>query len=252
MIKFFRKIRFNLMETGKTGKYLKYAIGEIVLVVIGILIALQINNWNQSRLDHKETKTLLKNLLLDVEEDIESLQILQNSLTNRKEWADIILKSLDGLTVSDSSIFIAAMTRVGWIMEYSITLPTYKEIVSSGKLSFIKSESLKKALANYQSQFEEHHQIVSSYHLGLKETEMMAIGHLIGMPETYSSMNSVESNSNVSFNLKDISEDVQFYKSVKHISHFSAVTIDYIGAQLITRAKQLKDMISDELKSYGL
>ena len=49
MIKFFRKIRQNLLSEGKTGKYFKYAIGEIVLVVIGILIALQINNWNEGR-----------------------------------------------------------------------------------------------------------------------------------------------------------------------------------------------------------
>ena len=49
MIKFFRKIRYNLMSENKTGKYLKYAIGEIVLVMIGILLALQVNNWNQSR-----------------------------------------------------------------------------------------------------------------------------------------------------------------------------------------------------------
>ena len=47
MIKFFRKIRQNLLMENKTGKYFKYAIGEIVLVVIGILIALQINTWNQ-------------------------------------------------------------------------------------------------------------------------------------------------------------------------------------------------------------
>ncbi len=46
MIKFFRKIRYDLMERNNTGKYLKYAIGEIILVVIGILIALSINNWN--------------------------------------------------------------------------------------------------------------------------------------------------------------------------------------------------------------
>jgi|TARA_R110000737_G_C14509985_1_gene473452 hypothetical protein len=46
MIKFFRKIRQNLVSKGNTGKYLKYAIGEIILVVIGILIALSINNWN--------------------------------------------------------------------------------------------------------------------------------------------------------------------------------------------------------------
>jgi predicted transcriptional regulator len=49
MIKFFRKIRQNLLAEGKTGKYLTYAIGEIVLVVIGILIALSINNWNENR-----------------------------------------------------------------------------------------------------------------------------------------------------------------------------------------------------------
>lgn len=49
MIKFFRKIRYDLMEKSKTGKYLKYAIGEILLVVIGILIAVQINSWNQQR-----------------------------------------------------------------------------------------------------------------------------------------------------------------------------------------------------------
>jgi len=51
MLKFFRKIRKDLLSDGKTGKYLKYAIGEIVLVVIGILIALQINNWNENRKD---------------------------------------------------------------------------------------------------------------------------------------------------------------------------------------------------------
>ena len=48
MIKFFRNIRQSLIMENKTSKYLKYAIGEILLVVIGILIALQINNWNES------------------------------------------------------------------------------------------------------------------------------------------------------------------------------------------------------------
>ena len=49
MIEFFRKTRYDLMKKNKTGKYLKYAIGEIILVVIGILIALSINNWNETR-----------------------------------------------------------------------------------------------------------------------------------------------------------------------------------------------------------
>jgi len=66
MIKFFRKIRQNLLSEGKTGKYLKYAIGEIILVVIGILIALQINNWNTE----SENKTKIDNTLKQVQADL--------------------------------------------------------------------------------------------------------------------------------------------------------------------------------------
>ena len=62
MIKFFRKIRQNLLNEGKTSKYFKYAIGEIFLVVIGILIALQINNWNENRKDFSKDKAILVNI----------------------------------------------------------------------------------------------------------------------------------------------------------------------------------------------
>ena len=69
MIKFFRHIRYNLMETGKTGKYFKYAIGEILLVVIGILIALQINNWNESRKLKNKTHGYIESLRSDLIRD---------------------------------------------------------------------------------------------------------------------------------------------------------------------------------------
>jgi len=62
MIKFFRNIRQNLLAEGKTSKYLKYAIGEIILVVIGILIALQINNWNENRKANIEEQRILETL----------------------------------------------------------------------------------------------------------------------------------------------------------------------------------------------
>jgi len=103
MIKFFRHIRHNLMETGKTSKYLKYAIGEIVLVVIGILIALSINNWNESRKDGKiETKALMA-LQLEFTESLNKI----NQLINRKikqenkgrEYAKILAS--DTLTIKE-------------------------------------------------------------------------------------------------------------------------------------------------------
>ena len=62
MIKFFRKIRYNLMSENKTGKYLKYAIGEIILVMIGILLALQVNNWNTNRTQKQKENLLLTDL----------------------------------------------------------------------------------------------------------------------------------------------------------------------------------------------
>ena len=70
MIKFFRKIRLNLLSAGKTGKYFKYAIGEIVLVVIGILIALSINNWNENQKLNKKTQDYYLQLLEDLKSDL--------------------------------------------------------------------------------------------------------------------------------------------------------------------------------------
>ena len=70
MIKFFRHIRKDLMEKNKTSKYFKYAIGEILLVVIGILIALQINNRNEKRLNENNIRSILKEVQNDLEEDI--------------------------------------------------------------------------------------------------------------------------------------------------------------------------------------
>lgn len=250
MIKFFRRIRKNLLSEGKTGKYLKYAIGEIILVVIGILIALQINNWNQERIEHKEAKVLLSNLSSDIEENIKNLKDQQNLLKIRKDWADFILKSLDDQKVTDSTMFVTAITRVGWIMDYSQMLPTYTEIISSGKLAYINSENLKKALANYQSKVELNREILSTYNLGLKETERLAIGHLNGMPKASNLIKPLLTNPGVSFDLKSIATDDKFYKNIKHISFQSAGSIDYISDQLITTAEQLKSLIADELKSY--
>ena len=70
MIKFFRKIRQNLLSEGKTGKYLKYALGEIVLVVFGILIALSLNNWNQNVTYKNELVQTVKEIRSDLNRDI--------------------------------------------------------------------------------------------------------------------------------------------------------------------------------------
>jgi len=88
MIKLFRRIRQNLLMENKSGKYFKYAIGEIILVVIGILIALQINNWNEIRKKKKQIDviytTIKQNLKTDlktIKEPIEFYENLDSTLT---------------------------------------------------------------------------------------------------------------------------------------------------------------------------
>lgn len=73
MIKIFRNIRNNLLSEGKTGSYIKYALGEIILVVIGILIALSINNWNEERIEKLKVHSLLKSMRDDLNLDTLSL-----------------------------------------------------------------------------------------------------------------------------------------------------------------------------------
>jgi hypothetical protein len=74
MIKFFKKIGQNLLTENKIGKYLIYAIGEIALVMIGILLALQVNNWNEARHRRTEEISLLIGLRSDLRLKIEEMQ----------------------------------------------------------------------------------------------------------------------------------------------------------------------------------
>ena len=92
MIKFFRKIRQNLLSDGRTGKYLKYAVGEIVLVVIGILIALQINNWNEHRKLKLKDLQLCKELLNDAIADSVFFESRRLGLNELKSTVNNILE----------------------------------------------------------------------------------------------------------------------------------------------------------------
>lgn len=76
MIKFFRKIRQNLLTENKFSKYMPYAIGEIVLVVIGILIALSISNQNQQRINEEKITSILKEIQNDLVKDIENSKMI--------------------------------------------------------------------------------------------------------------------------------------------------------------------------------
>ncbi|WP_166966814.1 DUF6090 family protein [Yeosuana marina] len=113
MIKFFRKIRQNLLSEGKTRSYLKYAIGEIVLVVIGILIALQINNWNEERKIKQKETIVLKELLTSINSDLTAYKIhTEPSLERKANGIDSLIAYIFDKREIKNSIFINFYTNM--------------------------------------------------------------------------------------------------------------------------------------------
>jgi len=94
MIKLFRSIRQKLLSEGKTGKYFKYAIGEILLVVFGILIALQINNWNENRKQDNAEEIFLRGIKSDLLKDREFIDYVLTFIEPKVEAYSILNKTV--------------------------------------------------------------------------------------------------------------------------------------------------------------
>ena len=149
MIKFFRKIRRQLLSQNRFSKYLLYAVGEIVLVVIGILIALQINNWNQSRLDHIEGRNYLLRIDEDLKKDTTFLTTEIKASKRESDSLTLFLKLIH--KKQDSHIdFIRLLSLTNWNpRNVLIQDNTFLEMNSSGKFDLIKSVELKKEILEY-------------------------------------------------------------------------------------------------------
>jgi len=161
MIKFFRKIRFDLMEKNKTGKYFKYAIGEIVLVVFGILIALQINNWNSYTKDRQKEKVYLSNIKRDLNNQLlllgdkqegetstlDALQNVNNSFVENKGFV-ITLKN------------IANISSINDRYTFSVVRTTFNDMQSTGNLDLIKDLKLKDSILNYYDRMALYEKII--------------------------------------------------------------------------------------------
>ena len=104
MIKFFRKIRQNLLSEGKLGKYIKYAIGEIILVVIGILIALQINNWNENRKQQSEIIDIYNQIALDLDNDISEFSSVIKYYDSIKPVYDAVISDTRTVDLLDDGL----------------------------------------------------------------------------------------------------------------------------------------------------
>jgi Family of unknown function (DUF6090) len=149
MIKFFRRIRQNLLTENKFSKYLLYAIGEIILVVIGILIALSINNWNEAQ----KSKLIETALLQDFKKGLE-FDILQ---------MDSISAQYDRATISLKTVLKHLEENLPYTKEIDTHFFNTTLLYDSGGLTVSAYETLKSGGLNLISSKEILDQIISVY-----------------------------------------------------------------------------------------
>lgn len=173
MIPFFRKIRKNLADDNNPLKYMRYAIGEIVLVVIGILIALSINNWNETRKDNRQEVVYYCKIKEDLESDKNRIETIIESIVERQVVCKQLLLKLHS-TPKDKSVVIddylaAVRSDVFYHNKAAIT-----DLTSSGKLSLLHNEELKKIILKYYTDMENSLRII---HANQKEVTDRIFGY---------------------------------------------------------------------------
>ena len=151
MIKFFRKIRYNLMEKNKTGKYLKYAIGEILLVIIGILIAVSINGWNEDRKLKNAEQSILKDLKQEMIINLKALEFAIEE--NERSFQTAIemralFKDRAAFDKMSDSLFYASIRKLNWNVTYDPQNGILNSIISSGQINQLSNKELKYLLAS--------------------------------------------------------------------------------------------------------
>jgi hypothetical protein len=149
MLHFLRKIRRSLVNSGSGRKYTLYAIGEIALVVIGILIALQINNWNESQKEKKHEKKIL----IDFREEIQSNKLkLINSINKREKLFQPVDRYMD--LMSENKVTFNDFKELHKKDFFSgIISPSFgvlNSIISSGSINYISNDSLKYMLTEWK------------------------------------------------------------------------------------------------------
>ncbi|MEP7322443.1 MAG: DUF6090 family protein [Saprospiraceae bacterium] len=150
MMKFLRSVRQNVIDNGNLKKYLLYASGEILLVMIGILLALRVNQWNDNRKEQTLEQTYYCKLREDIQQD--SLQIDKMILENndRIHQCNLMIHLLQS---GNPDPYDLARAEVGSISKTTFTFKTstaaFEDLKSSGNLKILRDHAIKDSLIHY-------------------------------------------------------------------------------------------------------
>ena len=237
MIKIFRKIRQNLLSEGKTGKYLKYAFGEIVLVVIGILIALQVNDWNNQRIERQLEDDILKEIVSNLDFDLENIEtkIEENRMYSKHN--QIVYDHLKNKTPLTDSL----KYYYSYLYGYGNFLPmtvAYENLKSRG-LSIIKNKNLRKDISKlYDFDFKAGTSQIQQAIFHMQARHSSEINENLTTEISYKS---AQPN-----NLIALQNDIQFQETLKTIV-FARQWTNSIFEQVKENISKLKISIEEEL-----
>ncbi len=155
MIKFFRDVRQKLLSQGKTGKYFKYAIGEIILVVIGILIALQINNWNNQQQNIEKEQRILSSLHAEFSQNLEELR-RDHILNIYSLNACVAILSLDKQGPVDPKKIDSLIGKAYNYATFDARVGVITDIIASGNLELIRDENLRYVLNQWTAELNDY------------------------------------------------------------------------------------------------
>ena len=151
MIKFFRQVRQKLLSENKFSRYLLYAIGEILLVVVGILIALNINNSNELKKQRAQELNYLKNIKTDLQLNIAHLDNYIESRQTAINSANEIIAHYEGKPIADLKVFSRHTVNIYTWRKFFQINNTYQELINSGNLALISNDLIKGTLLNMET-----------------------------------------------------------------------------------------------------
>jgi Tfp pilus assembly protein PilO len=151
MLRFFRSIRQNLLQQGKVSRYLGYAAGEIFLIMVGIFLALQLNNWNDRRLDRVEEREILNRIRVEVKAGFDKADRNLRNLQKMKDALVAVEAVFKGRPVEDNYNLLVDVAQGASISWHQPDLPniTYAELVSTGKIGLIERIELRDQIAGF-------------------------------------------------------------------------------------------------------
>ncbi|MCO4821829.1 MAG: hypothetical protein KC469_07160 [Flavobacteriaceae bacterium] len=240
MIKFFRKIRYNLMEQNKTGKYFKYAIGEIILVVIGILIALSINNWNENNKKKNLEIDILTEVNMSLENDLIGVKQNLNDLKDKYISENIIIDWIVNKETFHDTLS-RHINKIQFGIEFNYNGAPYETLKQLG-MRTIKTDSLRQQISSlYDLTFDNYSALIKYQNDGIDAFHKLEAKY-------FNEIGFLNQNIMKPTNIVNLRNDNEFIFSLKSIRNYNEYIFEFLIPQVEIEIIKTKNMIEKEIE----